>query len=290
MLRRDYVGIGHTVNLAARLMGKAKGGIFVDESTYILLPTSARKYLIRSSIGLKLKGLSQDFYPFVVQLDSEESDSSMVDNFIEIMNGDTVGDDGFSRDLKRQVDVMLGDGINRVVNFAKKLDSETYGTLSKWPSRSLLSSAGRMSRVPSGIAKLNAPFSASSTPKASFTPGHFLNKPNSTVPSKTNSFRGSIADKTQVAPRPRVGYLATQLYASSTGPGNGMGPRRDSYGDKKDPNAVCAKVLSNNSFSSESDKAAGGRDAIRGSLKSAKFSIDRCCNVEYFILRGMSFV
>ena len=45
LLRREYVGIGHTVNMAARLMGKAKGRVLVDESSYALLPSHGRDQL-----------------------------------------------------------------------------------------------------------------------------------------------------------------------------------------------------------------------------------------------------
>ena len=39
---RDYVGIGDTVNLAARFMAKANGKVFLDAATYNSLPSQTR--------------------------------------------------------------------------------------------------------------------------------------------------------------------------------------------------------------------------------------------------------
>lgn len=44
-LRREYVAIGRTVNLAARLMGKAKGRVLVDPTTYSKLSSNVTKQM-----------------------------------------------------------------------------------------------------------------------------------------------------------------------------------------------------------------------------------------------------
>ena len=62
--RRDYVGIGATVNLAARLMGKSKGRIFVDEETAAGV-TSKLPDMQRSD-GMKLKGYSELVYAYIL--------------------------------------------------------------------------------------------------------------------------------------------------------------------------------------------------------------------------------
>lgn len=44
-VRREYAVIGDVVNLAARLMSKAKGGLYTDEATYTRLPRHLQKHL-----------------------------------------------------------------------------------------------------------------------------------------------------------------------------------------------------------------------------------------------------
>jgi hypothetical protein len=85
VLRRDYVGIGDKVNLAARLMGKAKGSIFVDENSYNQLSTEAKTSLIKSLDGLMLKGLIEPVFPYIIkdlnadnfQMDKEVGNNSL---------------------------------------------------------------------------------------------------------------------------------------------------------------------------------------------------------------------
>lgn len=55
-IRRDYVGIGDKVNLAARLMSKAKGRILLDESTYTTIPSEVRDGLLNGAEEMHLKG------------------------------------------------------------------------------------------------------------------------------------------------------------------------------------------------------------------------------------------
>lgn len=63
ILRRDYVAMGDCVNMSARLMGKAKGRILVDDTTYMALPESSRENLIRAE-SMMLKGRSVPMEPF----------------------------------------------------------------------------------------------------------------------------------------------------------------------------------------------------------------------------------
>ena len=56
MIRRDYVGIGDKVNLAARLMAKAKGRILFDESTFKMIPSDVREKLLKLTEEMHLKG------------------------------------------------------------------------------------------------------------------------------------------------------------------------------------------------------------------------------------------
>lgn len=55
--RHDYVGIGHPVNLSARLMCKAQGRILMDETTYQRLPYQYQDK-VREAEVLQLKGVS----------------------------------------------------------------------------------------------------------------------------------------------------------------------------------------------------------------------------------------
>jgi class 3 adenylate cyclase len=63
-IRRDYVGIGDKVNLAARLMCKAKGRILLDDGTTAILPEEVRRLLERGE-SLHLKGIEGAYIPHV---------------------------------------------------------------------------------------------------------------------------------------------------------------------------------------------------------------------------------
>ena len=68
-VRRDYVGIGDKVNLAARLMGKAKGRVLLDIDSYSLCPEEVRGRLLPAE-AMRLKGIVQPYTPFAYE--SEE--------------------------------------------------------------------------------------------------------------------------------------------------------------------------------------------------------------------------
>ena len=62
--RRDYVGIGDTVNLAARFMGKSKGKVFLDEATYDSLPRETKNFISPLAHELELKGQALPIRPY----------------------------------------------------------------------------------------------------------------------------------------------------------------------------------------------------------------------------------
>eukprot|EP00981_Chlorochromonas_danica_P003669 scaffold681_cov173-Ochromonas_danica.AAC.32 len=61
--RKDYVGIGTDVNIAARLMSKANGRILADSTTYQNSNPPTRELLIPAE-ELKLKGMSEPMRPY----------------------------------------------------------------------------------------------------------------------------------------------------------------------------------------------------------------------------------
>jgi hypothetical protein len=67
-LRQDYVAMGSSINLAARLMGKAKGGIFIDEPTYTALKPPISQYLQHQD-PIQVKGYEQPIPYYSFQVD-----------------------------------------------------------------------------------------------------------------------------------------------------------------------------------------------------------------------------
>jgi class 3 adenylate cyclase len=61
--RRDYAGIGNEVNLAARLMSKAKGRVLLDNPTFSNLNEQTKQLLIPAE-EMKLKGMDNPVTPF----------------------------------------------------------------------------------------------------------------------------------------------------------------------------------------------------------------------------------
>lgn len=61
--RRDYAGIGNEVNLAARLMSKAKGRVLLDHPTFSNLNEQTKQLLVPAE-EMKLKGMEHPVTPF----------------------------------------------------------------------------------------------------------------------------------------------------------------------------------------------------------------------------------
>lgn len=83
-LRRDFVGIGATVNLAARFMSKAEGCVLIDELTYNRLPDD-KKVLLSRSYGMDLKGVTGKIYPYfyvgdgaILHINPQEEDQQSI--------------------------------------------------------------------------------------------------------------------------------------------------------------------------------------------------------------------
>lgn len=68
-IRQDYVAMGDSVNMAARLMGKAKTRILVDDETYQRLPTSIGMHMTMGE-SLLLKGKNIPIIPYTFHGDS----------------------------------------------------------------------------------------------------------------------------------------------------------------------------------------------------------------------------
>ena len=96
LVRRDFVGIGHTVNLAARLMCKAKGLIYIDEATFSYLPQDFRLQL-RATEPFQVKGIDHPIIAYIC-------DNNLNLNFIEIQK---IGDHKKSYLAKRTAALLV---------------------------------------------------------------------------------------------------------------------------------------------------------------------------------------
>ena len=68
--RRDYVGIGDTVNLAARFMSKAGGRVYLDTATYESLPRETKKFISPCAQEYQLKGQAKPIRPYTYASDT----------------------------------------------------------------------------------------------------------------------------------------------------------------------------------------------------------------------------
>jgi class 3 adenylate cyclase len=68
--RRDYVGIGDTVNLAARFMSKADGRVYMDAATHESLPRDTKKCITPCTQEYQLKGQAKPIRPYTYAADT----------------------------------------------------------------------------------------------------------------------------------------------------------------------------------------------------------------------------
>lgn len=101
--RRDYAGIGNEVNLAARLMGKAKGRVLIDESTYTNL-NHVTKQLLRPAEEMKLKGMDKPITPYEYASDTIPRVAALDEN------------PGYSTILRKQVKAILSTQMDKITN------------------------------------------------------------------------------------------------------------------------------------------------------------------------------
>eukprot|EP00981_Chlorochromonas_danica_P015276 scaffold11522_cov239-Ochromonas_danica.AAC.3 len=101
--RRDYAGIGNEVNLAARLMSKAKGRILADTTTYKNLAASIQN-LFNHAEEMKLKGMDKPVIPFEYASDSIPRVAALDEN------------QGYNTILRRQVKSVLSAQMDRIAN------------------------------------------------------------------------------------------------------------------------------------------------------------------------------
>ena len=92
--RRDYVAIGKSVNLSARLMSRAKGRILLDESTYDKLPLDVA-YNTKPVVNLSMKGVPDEdiYYSFASAVAPAITDSIVHSDKVMV----------FSREVCKQV-------------------------------------------------------------------------------------------------------------------------------------------------------------------------------------------
>lgn len=123
--RCDYVGIGTEVNMAARLMAKAHGDIFVDEATYGNLNEENRS-LLQVGKELTLKGMPRPISPYVYT----SSESPLLENI------DAKTREKKSKLLKKKVMQLLEKQLDAIANTMSLSGSPRtpYKTIAK-PSR-----------------------------------------------------------------------------------------------------------------------------------------------------------
>ena len=90
--RRDYVAIGKSVNLSARLMSQAKGRILLDESTLEKLPMETSCHT-KPLLNLSMKGVDQTatYYSYASALIPSISDSVVHNDKIMVFSGEVRG-------------------------------------------------------------------------------------------------------------------------------------------------------------------------------------------------------
>eukprot|EP00595_Chromulina_sp_UTEXLB2642_P002031 CAMPEP_0196762888 /NCGR_PEP_ID=MMETSP1095-20130614/3036_1 /TAXON_ID=96789 ORGANISM="Chromulina nebulosa, Strain UTEXLB2642" /NCGR_SAMPLE_ID=MMETSP1095 /ASSEMBLY_ACC=CAM_ASM_000446 /LENGTH=926 /DNA_ID=CAMNT_0042114981 /DNA_START=2722 /DNA_END=5503 /DNA_ORIENTATION=+ len=104
-IRRDYVIIGDQVNMAARLMGKAKGRVLLSDILKENLPVEMQMHLIRGE-EMKVKGVDHMIKPYVYN--GQEISQSVVNDEHE----------GQTTVLRRHVRILLSTQLDKISNTA----------------------------------------------------------------------------------------------------------------------------------------------------------------------------
>ena len=107
-VRQDYVAMGDPVNMAARLMCKAKGRILVDTETHAMLPRELAKSLNLAE-AMMLKGKTEPIRPYYYA----EDYLAPLPNYDTEKKSDIVLDPVINIEMSREID-MLGDYQDKV--------------------------------------------------------------------------------------------------------------------------------------------------------------------------------
>jgi len=116
-LRQDYVILGASVNLAARLMGKAKGRTLLDHSVYSRVPLVTQKFLYRIE-DLVLKGVSVPTVAYELPKNKTME--------VSISNSSSTGHKTI---LRRELAHLLMESIGNLAAVRRASTSETFKAL-----------------------------------------------------------------------------------------------------------------------------------------------------------------
>ena len=151
--RCDYAGIGTDVNIAARLMGKARGRILVDHRTHGNLNAEAQA-MLQSAEAMQLKGIDGPMTPFCFASESIPPLASIDEGLVG---------SGKSKLLKRNVMALLDNQLDKISNnFAH--------TMHRIRSFSPMKSPQQARAFTNPIFELNRPSSSKFTTPRSTTP------------------------------------------------------------------------------------------------------------------------
>jgi class 3 adenylate cyclase len=124
MTRKDYVVLSDSVNLAARLMGKANRRIILDEVTFKRLPSSISVLTTRAE-KMMLKGVVEPILPYVYTSDS----LPRLPSLDELDSNDDNGNDiiihkSIEEVLKRELDNLYHQGVVSSQNMTSSVDND----------------------------------------------------------------------------------------------------------------------------------------------------------------------
>jgi hypothetical protein len=135
ILRRDYVAIGDSVNMAARLMSKAHGRILVDEKTHGSLPGVIRDVMMEGE-PLMLKGRDTPLIPFTFIMDEEKRVEEIGEDKEEDRAAEAEGEGGGGRSGKINLNFLsLNSSLTMTKSFSSLSSSSTDDNVFMTPSR-----------------------------------------------------------------------------------------------------------------------------------------------------------